>query len=161
MWLARRAPGGAPNTRGCALSSGADGDGTVTAVDDEAAIRQLFTTWGEASRKKDIERLLTLITKDAVFLAPGQPPLRGREAARQLFTTIFSRFDLEQNFEIAELQLLGDWAFCWGTDSSVMRPVGGGEAIRARGMGLSLIRRGADGGWRFARGINNMMRETS
>ncbi len=50
MWLARRAPGGALNTRGCALSSGADGDGTVTAVDDEAAVCQLFTTWGEARR---------------------------------------------------------------------------------------------------------------
>ena len=40
-----------------------------------------------------------------------------------------------------------------------MRARGGGEAVRARGMGLSLPRK-EGGAWRFARGINNMTRET-
>jgi len=39
-----------------------------------------------------------------------------------------------------------------------MRARGGGEAVRARGMGLSLPRK-EGGAWRFARGINNMTRE--
>jgi hypothetical protein len=40
-----------------------------------------------------------------------------------------------------------------------MRPRGGGDAVRARGMGLSLLRK-EGGAWRFARGINNMTRES-
>ena len=126
---------------------------------DEEAIRTLFDHWQRASRAGDVETLLGFVTEDAVFLAPGQPPIRGKAAVHDLFRLALARFEMEQSFAIEEIQVLGDWAFCWGVDSSVMRPRGGGDAVRARGMGLSLLRRGPDGRWRFARGINNMTRE--
>lgn len=126
---------------------------------DQEAIRALFGTWREASKRRDVDSLLGLVTDDVVFLAPGQPPIRGKGAVRELFSVVLSRFELEQDFVIQEIQVLGEWAFCWGTDSSVMRPLNGGAPVRARGMGLSLLRRSAQGAWRFARGINNMTRE--
>jgi uncharacterized protein (TIGR02246 family) len=126
---------------------------------DEQAIRELYETWRRASRAGEVETLLGLITDDVVFLAPGQPPIRGKAAVRDLFALALGRFEMEQDFRIEEIQVLGEWAFCWGVDSSTMRPRGGGEAVRARGMGLSLLRK-ERGAWRFARGINNMTRET-
>jgi uncharacterized protein (TIGR02246 family) len=128
---------------------------------DEEGIRALYAAWQEASGKKDVERLLEFVTEDAVFLAPGQAPIRGKDAVRAVFTAVLARFQMEQAFVIEEIQVLGDWAFCWGVDSSVMRPLDGGEPVRARGMGLSLLRKGDDGAWRFARGINNMTREVA
>jgi uncharacterized protein (TIGR02246 family) len=129
-------------------------------MSDEQAIRALFDAWQRASRAGDIETLLGFVTDDAVFLAPGQPPIRGKAAVRDLFLLALSRVEMEQDFRIEEIQVLGEWAFCWGIDSSTMRPRGGGDAVRARGMGLSLLRK-EGGAWRFARGINNMTRETA
>jgi uncharacterized protein (TIGR02246 family) len=128
-------------------------------MSEEQAIRTLFDAWQRASRAGDVEALLGLVTDDAVFLAPGQPPIRGKTAAGDLFRLVLARFEMEQDFAIEEIQVLGEWAFCWGVDSSTMRPRGGGDAVRARGMGLSLLRK-KGGAWRFARGINNMTRES-
>ena len=51
-------------------------------MSDEQAIRTLFDAWQRASRAGDMDTLLGFATDDAVFLAPGQPPIRGRAATR-------------------------------------------------------------------------------
>src|SRR2546429_559923 len=47
---------------------------------DEKAIRQLVTTWLDASKAGDTEKVLRLMTDDVVFLIAGQPPMRGKAA---------------------------------------------------------------------------------
>lgn len=40
---------------------------------DEQEIRQLVSTWMAASRAGDVEKVLSLMAVDAIFLVPGQP----------------------------------------------------------------------------------------
>ena len=42
---------------------------------DEEAIRNLISTWQEASRTGNLPKLLELMTDDVVFLTPGQLPM--------------------------------------------------------------------------------------
>jgi len=128
--------------------------------DDEEAIRSLFGEWKRASQAKDVNRLSKLITDDAIFLAPGQPPIRGRAAFEALYRQVLGAFTFEQEWVFEEIAVLGDWAYCWGRDSVTMTPLAGGPAVRASGAGLSILCRLADGSWVVARGINNMVRET-
>jgi len=129
-------------------------------VRDEQAIRDLFAAWKDASAAKDVDRLLSLITDDAVFLAPGQQPIRGKPAFEALYRQVLGLYKFEQNWVFEEIQVLGDWAYCWGRDSVTMTPLAGdAPAARASGNGLSILRKGPDGAWRVARGINNMTRE--
>ncbi len=128
--------------------------------DDERAIRNLFAAWGDASAARDVERLLTFITDDVVFLASGQEPIRGKAAFESLYRQVLGLYKFEQNWVFEEIQILGDWAYCWGRDSVVMTPLSGGTPIRARGMGLSVLRK-VGHRWLVARGINNMTREAS
>ena len=128
--------------------------------DDEEGIRSLFADWKRASQAKDVDRLLTFITDDAVFLAPGQPPIRGKAAVEALYRHILGAFIFEQEWVFEEIAVLGDWGYCWGWDSVTMTPLAGGPAVRASGAGLSILRRLADGSWVVARGINNMVRDT-
>jgi uncharacterized protein (TIGR02246 family) len=128
--------------------------------DDEQAIRELFAGWGEASAARDVDRLLTFVTDDAVFLAPGQEPIRGKAAFEGLYRHVLSLYSFEQDWKFEEIQVLGEWAYCWGRDSATMTPLdGNGVPVRASGMGLSILRRDPSGQWRVARGINNMVRE--
>src|SRR5262249_32283119 len=100
--------------------------------------------------------LAGMVDDDAMFLAPGRPPIRGRAAVEEIFRQTFAAYALAQEFTVEELHVAGDWAFTIGVDAMTMIPAGGGEAVRARGMGLSVLRRQPDGSWRFWRGINNM-----
>jgi uncharacterized protein (TIGR02246 family) len=127
--------------------------------DDEEAIRSLFAAWKRASQARDVDGLLRLITDDAVFLAPGQPPIRGKAAVEALYRQVLGAFTFEQEWVFEEIEVLGDWGYCWGRDSVTMTPLAEGPAVRASGAGLSILRRLADGSWVVARGINNMVRE--
>lgn len=47
---------------------------------DEQEIRNLVATWMAATKAGDIERVLSLMAEDVVFLLPGQPPMIGKSA---------------------------------------------------------------------------------
>jgi len=48
---------------------------------DEQDIRQLVSTWMEATKAGDIETVLSLMTEDVVFLVPGKPVMRKADFA--------------------------------------------------------------------------------
>ena len=81
---------------------------------DEQMIRDLITRWMTASAKGDLQTVLTLMDEDVVFLVPGQPPMRGRDAFAASFLKMpLDQFRLEATSEIQEIQVNGDWAYCW------------------------------------------------
>jgi uncharacterized protein (TIGR02246 family) len=128
---------------------------------DEQAIRDLFTAWKQATLDKDVDALLTFVTDDATFLAPGRPPIRGKAEIAELYRQMLGLYRWEQDWVFEEIQVQGDWGFCWGHDSATMTPLDGGTAVKAGGWGLSILRRLPDGSWAVARGINNMTRQTA
>ena len=124
--------------------------------DERRAIEQLNADWIAAMNAKDIRQLTDMVTEDVVFLPPGLPPIRGRRAVEAMYASFFSQFrTIEQASTIEELDVVGDWAFMWGTESLTLGPVGGGPAIRLEGKGMTILKRQDDGAWKFARGINN------
>ena len=134
----------------------AESDAGRHTMDDERAIRELFSTWKRATKVGDVATVLTLIAEDAVFLAPARPPIRGRQEVEALYRQVFALYEIEQEFVFEEIRVSGDLAFCWGHDSAVMRPTDGGPERRARGYGMTIFTRDGEGRWLVARGINNM-----
>jgi uncharacterized protein (TIGR02246 family) len=119
--------------------------------EDETAIRQLIETWMRASREGDTAAVLSLMTEDAVFMVPGQPPF-GREAF-EAASNAMAGMRLEGNSEIVELQVRGDWAFSRNHIDLTMTPPSG-EPLRRSGYTLTLYRKEADGRWRLMRDAN-------
>jgi uncharacterized protein (TIGR02246 family) len=119
------------------------------------AIRDLLAAWAEAMKAQDIARLLTLVTEDIVFLPPNHPPVRGKQAVRVMFESFFPQFaSVEQTTTQEEIEISGDLAFIWGSESLVLAPKSGGAPVRLAGHGMSILRR-ENGAWKFASGINN------
>lgn len=125
--------------------------------DDKEAIRKLSDDWLSAIRAKDVPRLASMVTEDAVFLPPEMPPIRGRKAVEALYNSFFPQFSsVEQTASIEEIEVSGDWAFAWGTETLVLTPLGeDASPIRMEGRGMSILRRQPDGSWKYARGISN------
>lgn len=42
---------------------------------DEQEIRELVSSWMDATKAGEIEKVLSLMSDDVVFLMPGQPPM--------------------------------------------------------------------------------------
>jgi uncharacterized protein (TIGR02246 family) len=126
--------------------------------DDKEAIQRLTEEWSAAMRRRDAASLISMITEDAIFLPPGFPPIRGRQAVQAMYDLFFPQFsNVEQTVSVEELEVAGEWAFIWGTESLVLAPPAGGPPIEMQGKGMSILRRQQNGSWKFSRGINNSL----
>jgi len=119
---------------------------------DEHAIRELVATWLAATKAGDLAGVLALIAEDAVFLAPGQPPMEGKAAFAEAQAGL-AQVDFDAQSEIEEIRVLGDWAFLRTQLSIFLKPKKGGTPIRREGSTLSILRK-ERGAWRLVRDAN-------
>lgn len=140
-----------------ALGGGAMHCDTVHNPDDldTAALERTFQAWSEAVAASDSEAVGELVAGDATFWSHGQPSLVGRAATVSAFRDVFETYRMRQDFECTELILSGRWAFVRGVEHNELTPRGGGESVEVRQRAFSVLHRGDDGEWRFARGMTN------
>lgn len=122
--------------------------------DDEQQIRDLVATWMAASKAGDVEKVLSLMTDDAVFLLPGQPPMR--KSAFAAAAAAQSKQDspkFDGTNEIQEITVIGDWAFMWTKLRVVATPPNGAAPIVRAGPTLSILKKERRK-WRLARDAN-------
>jgi len=108
-----------------------------------------------ATKAGDIERVLSLMAEDVVFLLPGQPPMIGKStfaaAAKAQFSQGAPHFD--GTSEIQEIQVFEEWAFMWTKLSVVVTPPGGAPPMTRAGHTLSILKK-QNGKWVQARDAN-------
>jgi uncharacterized protein (TIGR02246 family) len=121
-------------------------------ISDDQAIRDLVNTWMEASSKRDLDTVLSLMAEDVVFLVPGQPPMQRDEFAASFRTMSAQNLKIEGHVDFKEIQINGEWAYCWNKLKVNMKP-GSGSAIHREGYTLSILRK-RDGKWLLYRDAN-------
>ena len=122
--------------------------------DDKQQIRDLIDAWARASAAGDLEKILSLMDEDAVFLRAGHPPMRGREAFAAQFQQAIEQVRIEASSDIQEIYVAGDIAYCWNQLSVTMTPLKGGTPMRHTGPVLTIFRKEADGNWVLSRDAN-------
>ena len=126
----------------------------MTNDQDNEKIREVVAAWMRATADGDSETILSLMAEDAVFLLPGQPPMRGREAFAAAFRSAVRQVHIEGKPDIQEIHVVGNYAFCWNQLSVTVTPLQGGPAQRRAGPTLSVFRKEADGRWILFRDAN-------
>ena len=106
---------------------------------DEQAIRDVITEWMSASAAGDIARVLNLMAEDVVFLLPGRPPMRGREAFAAASAQNEKTMDIDGKVDIQEIQVAGDIAYCWNYLTITITPLQGGAVMQRTGHTLSIF----------------------
>jgi uncharacterized protein (TIGR02246 family) len=119
---------------------------------DEQEIRDLVTTWFSASKAGDTEKVLSLMSEDAVFLLCGQPPMRGRAAFASSLSAL-SQVTIDATSEIQEIKVLGEWAYMWTYLSIVITPKNGEASMTRAGNTLSILQK-QNGAWLMVRDAN-------
>jgi len=122
---------------------------------DEEQIRQVISTWMDATAAGDVGKLLDLMTEDVVFLRPGREPMRGREAFAAGFRMALQHFRIAAESKIEEIHVFGSSASCWNHLTVTLIPRDGtGVPKKNEGAVLSVFRKCSDGKWRICRDAN-------
>ncbi|MES2130171.1 MAG: SgcJ/EcaC family oxidoreductase [Pseudomonadota bacterium] len=117
--------------------------------DDEIAIRALVATWIDASRRGDMATVLRLMSEDALFLQPGQAPMRGREQFAQAMP---EGMQADAHSVVEEVVVAGELAYC-RTQLELLITPAQGATMRRSGHTLSILRK-QGGRWLLTRDAN-------
>lgn len=128
---------------------------------DLLEIQNITTDWISAIKSKNVTNIISMITEDAIFSSPNNQLLQGKKAVEKLYITLFSQFNITQTLEYNEIKINGNWAFTMGTDQLVLEPLSDGKSMILKGHAMSILFKQADGKWKIARGINNMIPSVS
>ncbi len=119
---------------------------------DEQAIRQMIQNWTRATAAGDLPELLTMLAEDVIFLAPGQEPMRRDDFAAG-FSAAIEHVRIDAHADVQEIEIAGDWAWCWNYLDVQITPRAAGTAARRCGHTLTILRR-QNGFWVIARDAN-------
>jgi ketosteroid isomerase-like protein len=124
---------------------------------DLEAINALHQRDMEASKKWDVDTLVSLWSDDIVTLTQGEPPVIGKDANRAAILRLREESSEVQITDYIlsfnEVKVAGDWAFEWGTYSGTVKPVAGGDAIRTTGKVIRVLKKDSNGSWKIARAM--------
>ena len=120
--------------------------------DDERAIRHLVAQWMDATIAGDNEAVLRMVHDDVVFLAPGQPAMRGKAAFAALQSSL-SAMRIDGKADVQDVRVSGDLAYVWNHLRVTITPRTGGARLTREGPALSvLVKR--EGRWMILRDAN-------
>ena len=105
----------------------------------------------ESMADDEIERYLTLLAEDALFLPPDLPSIGGEELHAWL-REFLDEWRIEWlGYRHNETEIRGDLAFHRFSYSWRLEPKRGGQLQVSHGKGLHILRRDGDGDWKIAR----------
>jgi uncharacterized protein (TIGR02246 family) len=121
---------------------------------DEREIRDLIARWHSATAAGDIDKVLTLMADDAVFLVAGQPPLMGRAKFEIGLRKLLESHRIDSKGEIREIRVSAGLAYCWTCLTVSITPLAGGNANVRSGSVLSIFCKRSGGAWVLVRDAN-------
>lgn len=98
----------------------------LLAACDGGAARQAASAIVAADNAGDLEGVLACYTPDAVLQPPGEEAVRGREAIKARYETLFTTFAPKIELRIDDVNVSGAMAFVRGHNGGVLRPKAGG-----------------------------------
>jgi uncharacterized protein (TIGR02246 family) len=121
--------------------------------DDQRSIRAVVSEWMAATKRGDIEAVLNLMTDDAVFLLPGQPPMSKEAFASSSRAQSRGQMTFDGVSDIKEIHVEGHLAYMWSHLTVTVTPPGGAATLQRAGHTLTVFRK-LQGRWLLARDAN-------
>lgn len=123
---------------------------------DRGAILTVDSGFASAANAGNLGDVVALYAEDASLLPPNEPALKGREAIRQYWGRLLSDYTLRFELGTDEVDGRGDLAYLRGHYKLTASPKAkGGAALSDEGKFVEVLKRQADGHWRYTTDIYN------
>jgi len=121
------------------------------AAEDIAAIRATDSSFASAMGAGDAAGVAAIYLPDAHLLPPDAAPVEGREAIQQFIAGFLGAYHVAIAVSADEIEGRGDLAYARGHYTMEGTPKAAGTPpLREEGKFLEVLRRQADGTWRYA-----------
>ena len=118
---------------------------------DLALLARLRELMADADNRADADAFAPALADDVIIMAPGIPPLIGRETCLAFVREVFAAYPQRRIEEtIDEIEVSGDLAFERASFVQVVDDPELGRPVRECGIALRIYRRSVDG-WKAAR----------
>lgn len=124
--------------------------GAPQEVDIRAIERTAHGSYVAAINSNDVDTLMSDLTDDIVYQAPGAPEVVGKAAVRDWVAGYFGAYRTRWEKTSLGFTVSGDWAFERYTYKSTDTDKKTGAVTTDVGKGINIFRRGSDGKWRVA-----------
>src|SRR5258706_4495710 len=78
---------------------------------EQSAIEQLLFSYRDALNASDVSKVLSLYTKDGVFMPTNAPTAKGQEQLKGSYEFVFKTIQIHIEFFIEEIEVSGDYAY--------------------------------------------------
>ena len=124
-------------------------------VTEVTQIYQLYQQYASAANEGDRESWIELWIDDALLMPPGTPRRHGMPAIEEMQPPRDASQQRDLRIQIDEVQIQGDWAYCYGTFRAMRSSNAERNTTRASGKFLDILRKEEDGSWKFAINCHN------
>jgi uncharacterized protein (TIGR02246 family) len=122
------------------------------AIKDEADIRAVLSSYGDALNGGKTQAVLPLYADDGVFMPPYSLSAVGKEAVRKAYDAVFAELKFDVKFTIAELVVMAPrWAYARTNSAGTTDHHSTGKTTAEANQELFIFKKGEDGKWRIAR----------
>ena len=118
-------------------------------VDADAIYTEMCDLYTLAVETGDVDLYVANYTADGVQIPPDAPTCIGSEQIRAAMEPLLTLFDVVCPIYPQEAKVIGNWAFGSCEWSLSLTPKEGGETTTYDGKGLDVLKRQADGSWKY------------
>ena len=127
----------------------------TAAIDkDHAKIERVLASYGKALNNANADKIITLYTKDGVFMPQHSMPSVGRVKIRTAYDHVFKAIKLDVKFAVDEIQKLSpNWAFVRTRSTGFVTINATGNKGAEGNQELFVLNKQTNGEWKIARYI--------
>jgi ketosteroid isomerase-like protein len=116
---------------------------------ERASLFRLDKAWAQAAAAKDVEKTVSFWADTASVFPPGQPAVVGAAALRRYISEAFAIPGFSISWETSDFTVSasGDVAYGVATNTFTVNDAQG-KPVTERGRGVTVWRKGTDGGWK-------------
>ena len=117
---------------------------------DVKAIRDDQAQWLKDFQSRDLDKIVSHYSDDAIIVDDGGPPVRGREAAKNIYRAAANDPSSSLTFAPSRVEVSksGDLAYVFGSYASVGTVPHTQNTAEEKGTYISVYKKQADGSWK-------------
>lgn len=121
---------------------------------EKTAIEKMLFSYRDALNASDVSKVLTLYTKDGVFMPTNAPTATGQEQIKASYEFVFKTIQLNIEFFIDEIIVNGDYAFAITNSKGTTLIHANGQTVPEENRELFVLAKENDA-WKIARYMFN------
>ena len=116
---------------------------------EQSAIEQLLFSYRDALNASDVSKVLSLYTKDGVFMPTNAPTAKGQEQLKGSYEFVFKTIQIHIEFFIEEIVVSGDYAYAVTNSKGTTLIHANGQTVPGENRELFVLQKD-NGQWKIA-----------